>query len=403
MVHGWRPPGACATLRCVQPIWRLPEPRPPQPLPPRADVVVVGGGITGVSALHWLALRGIDAVLLERDALAAGASGRNAGFLLMGVAANYALAVRAYGRDVAREVWHFTAESHALLADLLDHSRAGYAQRGSTTLAASDEEALLLRESAHLLHEDALPGRFVAPTLLINDADGEVDPAAAVVAIADATPAARIHDRVTVLGLESSRDDVRVHTEQGEIVAGTVILATNAYTSTLAPSVPIAPVRAQMLATEPVDARVAQRPTYSHWGYRYWRQRDDGRVLLGGWRDTAVDDEVGTEAIPNAAVQRHLDRALETLDVTAPVSHRWAGIMGFSPDELPLVGAVAGVPNVYVCGGYTGHGMGFAVNATRTLVAHIVGNAPIPSWLSSERVTAPASPAAPTRARPRRR
>jgi glycine/D-amino acid oxidase-like deaminating enzyme len=194
-----------------------------------------------------------------------------------------------------------------------------------------------------------------------------------------------------------------VHTPAGEVRAGAVILATNAYTATLATGVPIRPVRAQMLATAPVDVRVTQRPTYSHWGYRYWRQRDDGRLLVGGWRDTAVDDEVGTEQVTTDAVQRHLDAHVAALDVTAPATHRWAGIMGFSPDELPLAGAVKAMPNVYVCGGYTGHGMGFAVNATRTLVAHVAEAAAIPSWLSSERVTAPASPAAPTRARPARR
>jgi glycine/D-amino acid oxidase-like deaminating enzyme len=367
-----------------QPIWRLPAPRPRLPLPPRADVVVVGGGITGVSALHWLGLRGTDAVLLERSGLAAGASGRNAGFLLMGVAANYALAVRTYGRDVAREVWGFTADNHALLAEMLQ-GRAGYARRGSTTLAATDEESSLLRESDELLREDALPGHFVAPGALVNDFDGEVDPAAAVAAIADATVGARIHEGVTVLRVEPAHGEVSVHTDVGEIVAGAVLLATNAYTSALAADVPITPVRAQMLATAPVDTPVAQRPTYSHWGYRYWRQRDDGRVLIGGWRDTAVDAEVGTDAAVNPDVQRHLDAALQGLDVAAPVTHRWAGIMGFSSDELPLVGAVPGMPNVYICGGYTGHGMGFAVNATRTLVAHMHDGADIPAWLRPDR------------------
>jgi gamma-glutamylputrescine oxidase len=359
------------------------------PLPQRADVVVVGGGITGVSALHWLGLRGADAVLLERSRLASGASGRNAGFLLMGVAANYAMAVRTYGRDVAREVWAFTADNHALLAEML-HGRAGYAQRGSTTLAVTEEENELLRESEALLREDSLPGRLAAPGMLVNDADGEVDPAAAVATIASAAQngGARIHEGVTVLHIEppaAPGGDVRVHTDAGEMQAGAVILATNAYTPALAPGVPIAPVRAQMLATAPVDARVAERPTYSHWGYRYWRQRDDGTVLLGGWRDTAVAEEIGTDAVPNPRVQQHLDAHLESLDVAATITHRWAGIMGFSPDELPLVGPVAAMPGVHVCGGYTGHGLGFAVNATRTLVAAMHDSGTIPHWLRAGR------------------
>jgi gamma-glutamylputrescine oxidase len=361
-------------------------------MPQRADVVVIGGGITGVSVLQALDARGVDAVLLERDHLAAGASGRSAGFLLMGVAANYAQAVRTYGRDVAREVWHFTADNHEMLASLLD-GRAGYARRGSLTLAASREEAELLRESETLLGEDGLPGRWVAAGDglpfggLVNGADGEVDPAAAVAAIADQiTGGAQIVEGVNVAALEPSHDGVVVHTGLGgQIAAGAVVLATNAYTAALAAGVPIRPVRAQMLATAPVDARVALRPTYAHWGYRYWRQRDDRRVLVGGWRDIAADAEVGTDAAVNPDVQRHLDVQLAALDVVAPVTHRWAGIMGFSPDELPVVGAVRGMPNVYVCGGYTGHGFGFAVNAARTLVRHLLDGDAIPAWLRASR------------------
>jgi len=379
----------------VEPIWSPPGARTTpggDELPRRAGVVVVGGGITGVALLHWLSRRGVDALLLERDHLAAGASGRNAGFLLMGVAANYATAVHTYGREVAREVWHFTAENHALLAEILD-GRAGYARPGSMTLAANRDEAALLRESEALLREDGLPGRWIdgdeAPPLggLLNQDDGELDPAQAVGAIAEGCgDTTAVRTGVAVEELESGDGGVRVHTAGGgEIEAGTVLLATNAYTPELAATVRIAAVRAQMLATAPSPHRVADRPTYSNFGYRYWRQRDDGRVLLGGWRNIAVEEEVGTEATPTARVQEHLDGHLREMGVSAPVTHRWAGIMGFTADELPLAGAVEGMPHVYVCGGYTGHGMGFAVNAARVLVDHVLDGAALPSWLRADR------------------
>jgi len=387
-------PGLSSPQPATTPIWTLPPPRPRMPLPARADVVVVGGGITGASLLHWLGLRGIHAVVLERDHLAAGASGRNAGFLLMGVAANYALAVRSHGRDVAREVWHFTAENHALLAELLG-GRAGHARRGSLTLAATPEEAALLQESDVLLREDGLPGRWVDAADcggfggLFTNADGEVHPAQAVGAIAQSARAGTVLEGVEVSGVEPEHGGVRVHTSAGEIVAGMVMLATNAEIAGLAPAVPVRPVRAQMLATAPFARRVCAQPTYSHWGFRYWRQRDDARVLVGGWRDTAVSEEVGSDAAPTARVQGHLDAHLAAMGVTAPVTHRWAGMMGFSPDELPLAGTVADMPGIYVCGGYTGHGMGFAVHATRHLVAHAVDGAALPRWLSVERALAP--------------
>ena len=88
------------------PFWSPPSERYPGRLPERADVLVIGGGIAGTSLLHVLGARGFDAVLVERRHLAAGASGRNAGFLLAGVADCYAEAVRIYGREKAREVWH---------------------------------------------------------------------------------------------------------------------------------------------------------------------------------------------------------------------------------------------------------------------------------------------------------
>src|ERR671923_20827 len=76
------------------PFWKPPAKRYPGGLPAKADVLVIGGGITGVSLMHHLARRRMAAVLVERDHLAAGASGRNAGFLLAGVADNYADAGR---------------------------------------------------------------------------------------------------------------------------------------------------------------------------------------------------------------------------------------------------------------------------------------------------------------------
>src|SRR5450759_2788194 len=98
-------PATGARGSTATPFWPLPPERYPGELPDRADVIVIGGGIAGVSLLHHLRLRGINSVLLERSQLAAGASGRNAGFLLAGVAANYAEAVRVFGHDKAREVW----------------------------------------------------------------------------------------------------------------------------------------------------------------------------------------------------------------------------------------------------------------------------------------------------------
>jgi glycine/D-amino acid oxidase-like deaminating enzyme len=328
-------------------------------LPDKADVIVIGGGIAGVSLLFHLARRRIDAVLVERSHIAAGASGRNAGFLLAGVATNYAEAVRLYGRDKARDVWELTNENHDRMIEALKGQDVGYRRLGSITLPGGEEETKQLIESAELLQEDGFAARWDG-TRLINPRDGEVDPSALVAAIARQMEPGSIREGVDVVGLDPRRNGVVVTTGEDLCEAGVVILATNAYTPQLVPSVKIQAMRAQMLASEPVSRVVVDKPTYSHFGYRYWRQLDGGEVLVGGWRDTSMATESTYVAEPTSEIQDHLDTGLAALGVSGRVTHRWAGIMGFTESGLPLAGPLEGMRNVYICAGFTGHGMGFA-------------------------------------------
>jgi len=355
------------------PFWPRPARIPSGPRPGRVEVLVVGGGITGVSLLRRLGERGVKAALAERRQLAFGASGRNAGFLLEGTAANYADAVAAHGREVAREVWDFTGENHRRLAEALA-GRAGYHRGGSRTRAASPAEELRLEESAELMEEDGWPVEL-ADASLLNPRDGELFPAEAVGALAADCLPGSIFEQLEIADL--AREGLL------PIEADEVILATNAFTGRLLRGIPIRPVRAQMLATAPFATRVVDRPTYADHGYQYWRQLPSGEVLVGGYRDRAPEREVGFGLATTPLVQRHLDQHLRGLGVTAPVTHRWAGTMGFTPDALPLVGRLR--PGLAICAGYTGHGMAFAHLCARVLVDHLLGGPPPPKWLDPGR------------------
>ncbi|MEO8898407.1 MAG: FAD-binding oxidoreductase [Candidatus Dormibacter sp.] len=381
------------------PVWGIPAPlAPPACLPTRAEVVIVGGGITGVALLHVLRGRDVDAILLERDHVAAGASGRNAGFLLAGVAENYARAVARHGRDIAAAVWAFTIENHALTAAAAAGLDTGYRRRGSMTVALDDEEAASLEEAATLLAEDGFGADLLRPSdapggvcALFNPADGEVDPVRLVHNLA-AMHTGRVFEHHRALAVEDGQNTSAVRLTDGSIEAGAVVLATNAWTSQLLPNLPIRPVRAQMLATAAGDRRLGV-PVYADWGHRYWRQRDDGSVLVGGFRHHAIAEEVGLDATPTERVQCLLDGQLRDLDVEAAVTHRWAGIMGFSDDGLPLVGPAPGCRRIHVCGGYTGHGLGFAINAAKALSGQLLDSTPLPAWIDVARTGALRPPA----------
>jgi gamma-glutamylputrescine oxidase len=336
-------------------------------LPERADVLVIGGGITGVSLMHHLGARGMEGVLVERAHIAAGASGRNAGFLLAGVADSYAEAVLSYGRARAREIWGMTLVNHTTMIEAIARQPVGYRRLGSAILASGEEEAASLAESAELLNEDGFEASWDGRTL-VNPLDGEVDPAAVVGALARQAPPGAIREGVNVTAIETRPDEVLVRADGVECHAGCVILATNAYTPLLLAQVEIQPRRAQMLASAPEAARLCDLPTYSHFGYRYWRQLPTGEVLVGGWRDTAYEAEVGYDERPTDGIQANLDAQLKRMGAEAKVTHRWAGTMGFTESGLPLVGPVDGLPNVYLCAGFNGHGMGFAFISAKTLV-----------------------------------
>ena len=330
-------------------------------------MLVIGGGITGTSLLHHLRARGVNSVLVERTHIASGASGRNAGFLLAGVADSYADAVHAYGRSRARDIWHMTLENHSTMTEAVAGQEVGHRRLGSATLASGEREAARLAESAQLLMEDGFEARWDG-TRLVNPRDGEVNPAAMVGALARQAEPGAIREGVNVIAIDATSSGVVVHVEGAECRAGCVILATNAYTPLLVPEVAIQPRRAQMLASGPDAATLCDLPTYSHFGYRYWRQLPSGEVLVGGWRDTAYDEEVGYEERATVPIQAHLDAQLKRMGAEAAVTHRWAGTMGFTESGLPLVGPVAGMPGVNICAGFNGHGMGFAFVSAKALV-----------------------------------
>jgi glycine/D-amino acid oxidase-like deaminating enzyme len=195
-----------------------------------------------------------------------------------------------------------------------------------------------------------------------------------------------VHTGVEVAGLEASDGDLRVHTAGGELSAGAVVLAVNAWTARLLPALPVRAVRAQMLATEPDPAAGRARPAYARGGLDYWRRGPGGRLLVGGRRDAGADTEVGEEDRVTDAVQGALDDLLRDLGAGATrVTHRWSGPMGFTPDGLPLVGPVPGMPGVAVCAGFNGHGMGMAVECARIAAASVAEGARPPAWLDPGR------------------
>src|SRR6185503_297557 len=289
-----------------------------------ADVAIVGAGIAGVATAYFLASSGAKVVVLEARGVAEAASGRNAGFLLAGVAENFVAASRRYGDRNALRIWRFTTRTQALVRDLVaEHGiNCRLSWNGSDQIAGDEDEWSEIQESAHRLASEGVAVKVDAPERRATYADdGEFHPVRWVrgLAAAAAAKGAKFHESTRVSSIEAGK----AVTASGGVRAGSIVLCTNAYTGHLVNS-RVRPIRGQMLATAPTTPFFA-RPAYANRGYQYWRQRADGRVLVGGWRDTAVEEEVGEDERTTDAIQRQLDAFLREHDITAQVTHRWAG------------------------------------------------------------------------------
>jgi glycine/D-amino acid oxidase-like deaminating enzyme len=168
----------------------------------------------------------------------------------------------------------------------------------------------------------------------------------------------------------ASVDTGLVRTPEGAVRVNRVIVAVDGGLEDVVPELAtrVRTARLQMLATAPTDEVHLRRPVYRRWGYDYWQQLANGRVALGGCRDLFADDEWNAPADPSEPVQRALDRVLrETIGVRrAEVTHRWAGRVGFTADQLPVIEEVR--PGVVACGAYSGTGNLVGALAARAAV-----------------------------------
>jgi gamma-glutamylputrescine oxidase len=318
------------------------------------DVEVVGGGITGCSCALALVRAGLRVRLREARTIAGGASGRNGGFALRGGAMPYQSAREWLGADTAAAYWRLT-ESYVDRMEELGGD--AFRRTGSLRLAGDDEREELRAEYEALLEDgfaaewrDDLPeplaGRFRGA--LFHPEDAVLQPARLVRRLAAAAAVAGIeireHDRVVDLD---------------ELEASTVVVATDGYPSGLLGELEglIIPTRGQMLATEPLEERLFPLPHYGRHGFDYWHQNDEGRLLVGGFRDADMDSEFTATEETTERIQGALERFVESLLGRRPnITHRWAGVFGLVPDLMPVVGRVPGRNGLWVAGGYSGHG-----------------------------------------------
>ena len=383
--------------------------QPPKSSESESEILVIGGGIAGVSTAYHLALAGHEVTLLERGEIASEASGVNAGhlgglgwgrmpdlesFLTMGSLEIFKGLALDLGYDIE---FRQSGSLEAVQSEgQLEYARDRVWRLRSDgftieLLTAREARAMEPELSAHLLGAVFMPSR------------GQGDPIKATRAFSSAAQekGARVLTGQRVFAIQHHDDgSYVVGTSQGRVRSRTLVLAAGAWCGPMGDMlglrIPIVPVRGQMWATDPLPPclfhTISSTESQAHWHHQpgngpesppelthkgeqrvtrhlYGRQTKSGEIIFGGDRQM-----VGYESVPDpTGIESNKGHAAEVLPFLAglPVNRTWAGLMPFSMDGKPIIGSIPQLDRLYIVSGLGSSGFGRGPMAGKLLAEHI--------------------------------
>jgi sarcosine oxidase subunit beta len=358
-------------------------------LPKTAEVVIVGGGVVGLSVAYHLAHKGVtDVVVLEKSCLASGSTGKSAGGVRHQFASEIDILMSLEGikfyerfeQETGFDIG-FRQNGYLFLAstpDELDALKGNVSKQRALGVAVelvSPQEAQRLVPG---LAADAVVGGTFCPE------DGYTIPVRIVQGLA-----ARFRERggsvyegveAFDIWMESGRVTA-VMTDAGTIATPVIVNAAGPYAYLVARMVgvalPVRPHRRHIFYTAPLSLFADNLPmVVDHHHEFYFRRGEEGEVLIGG----GVDD--GLPTFHPEVPWQHLGPIWERLTRLVPafssakIEGGWAGLRSITPDRHAILGAVPGVEGFICATGFSGHGVMHAPAAGRAIAELILDGAP---------------------------
>ncbi len=384
-----------------RPFWIDDHPRPSDlgksDIPSEADYLVVGSGLTGLSAGLRLARGGQSVVVLDSGEIAGGASAINGGMVSPDVKAGMRAVEGSHGRQIADEIWHATVRSIEIVLELCreNHIDVKVNQSGMAALGLDQRDATKFIETAawyrdrygvdwEVLGPDRvgeIAGSDAFTAALFEPEGYGIQPARFSFGMAQAVTdqGGLLVADCEVEAIQRSGPGFEVTTAKGTVRSGGVVVATNGYTTRR----PIAelrnrvvPIGSYIIVTEPLGEAVAasvfpaNAMTFTKRRLlHYMRRTPDNRILIGGRRNLKTDLPLEDSA---ADLHSSLIRYFPQLG-DAGVSHVWGGKLGVPFDLIPHIGNVEGA---WYAMGYAGHGVGLSTLLGHDLAGMLLGDEP---------------------------
>lgn len=362
-----------------------------------ADVLVVGGGFAGLSAAIALAQRGYRVVVLEADRVCSGASGRNGGQFIVGVASGQGPFEAQLGLDAARQVWDMSLDAVALLEQRVRSFAIDCdLRKGYMTVADSARKARALEAEAKLLrtrygfesafYTGAEVGQHIGSTrycaVAVENTSGHLHPLKYGLGLLRAALAlgVQVFEHSAVTALERG-EPLRAHTAHGSVRARFGVLAGNCMLPEYGPGVApelaprTMPVGTYIIGTEPLSQAQCQALIPSgaavcdnNFVLDYFRCSADQRLLFGGRVSYSTRTPTGLQA----RMARRMASIFPALQHMR-VDYVWGGFVDISMNRAPDFGRLG--DNLYYLQGFSGHGVALTGLAGQLVAEAVAGQA----------------------------
>ncbi len=322
----------------------------------KSDVVIIGGGITGSSILGFLAESGVNVVLVEKEQLGSGSSGRNTGLVWVGTNYHYSTAKKVFGADRAKTLWKLTVENKKLIEKMTKKLGVECVRSGLFVCASSSGENKVLAESVVLMKDELsisskrsdlpreLREKISDDLLCYYFKDALYLNCSAFFKGIKLRYQDKIFESVNVKRINDTAGGLKLVTDQGDITCDAVVLAVDSASRILHNffTEVVFPVRQQMFRNNKTSQPLIMNGM---------RMICVGNGIISSGKNSS---EFVSSVYPSA--KREPDR-----------------IIGFSCDELPNVGPIPGSVNILACAGYQGCELNLAIVCAR-MVADIILN-----------------------------
>lgn len=327
----------------------------------KRDLIIIGAGFTGL----WTAISikekfpATSVLVVERSSIPMGASTRNAGFACFGSLTEIIADSKKMGWEKALELVKLRFEGLKKIQDYFTPDEIDFELCGGYEILNNDQflahiddvnfqlKSITGLEKTFILNSKKLEefGFGNSEYLVENPCEGNLHSGKLLQKLLEKCHGLGVE---FLFGTEVSKisedeENVLIKTENFEISAENLIIATNAFTKNLVEDLDLFPARGQILLTEPIENLKIKGTFHYDEGFYYFRNLGN-RILLGGARNLDFETEETSTLETTDFLQNHLENFIRTVVLPGQkfkVSHRWSGIMAMGADKSPVVKAIS--------------------------------------------------------------